>query len=75
MDGRSPDRTQAWFVNLLGWLSFLGLFAVGVVGLVGGVRGMDHVRGVDQLHPAGVAYLAVGGLAFGLVLWLVLRRA
>ncbi|QJW93787.1 hypothetical protein [Frigoriglobus tundricola] len=66
---RPGDRNpQGWFVNLLGWLSFVGLFATGVVGLTGGAAS----RG--EPHLAGVAYLLVGGLAFGLVLVVVLRR-
>lgn len=68
---RPSDRnSQGWFVNLLGWLSFVALFAVGVVGIVGGVAGL----GKSDPHIAGAAYLLVGGLAFGLVLALVLHR-
>jgi hypothetical protein len=52
---------------LAGWLSFAGLLAVGLVGLVRGTS-----QGDQQL--AGAVYLLVSGLAFGTVLTLVLRR-
>jgi hypothetical protein len=64
--GRDPNR--GWFINMMGWFSFLGLFATGVVGLIGGIV-RSEVAGF-----AGALYLLIGGLAFGVVLALVLRR-
>lgn len=63
----SDDRPRGGFVNLIGWLSFLGLFAVGIAGLAVGA-------GVREPSFAGATYLLIGGSAFGLVLALVLRR-
>ncbi|MDY3556894.1 hypothetical protein R5W24_006068 [Gemmata sp. JC717] len=64
-DGPTSDR-QGRPPNVLGWLSFIGLFMTGVIGLSGAIR-----RPPDL---AGAAYLLTGGLAFGAVVLLVLRR-
>jgi len=64
-----PDSgPQGWFPNLLGWFSFIGLFATGIIGLVGA----SPFR--QEPTWAGAAYLLIGGLAFWAVLLLVLRR-
>ena len=57
-----------WLIEVAGWLSLAGLLAVGFTGVYAG-----QVRGGDP-QPAGAAYLLVGGLAFGTILALVLRR-
>ncbi|HEY1189830.1 MAG TPA: hypothetical protein VGE74_19430 [Gemmata sp.] len=65
-DAPKTDKRSS-FPNLIGWLSFIGLFATGIIGLAGAT----HRSGPDF---AGAAYLAIGGLAFWALLALVLRR-
>ncbi|AWM40458.1 hypothetical protein GobsT_10390 [Gemmata obscuriglobus] len=63
--GPTSDR-QGFLPNVLGWLSFIGLFMTGMVGLSAAIRSAPDL--------AGAAYLLTGGLAFGAVVLLVLRR-
>ncbi|AMV25980.1 hypothetical protein VT84_16395 [Gemmata sp. SH-PL17] len=69
MEGKRDSGQSGCFINLVGGLSFLGLFATGVTGLFGGL-----IRSNEPIL-AGAAYLLVGGLAFGALLVLVIRRS
>jgi hypothetical protein len=63
-----PQHDQpGWVANLLGWLSFIGLFSIGVIG----ASGANHPGGPSLI---GAVYLVIGGLAFLTILLLVLRR-
>ncbi|VTR94248.1 unnamed protein product [Gemmata massiliana] len=69
MEGNRDSSQSGCFINLVGGLSFLGLFATGITGLFGGAVRSDDAR------LAGAAYLLVGGLAFGAILVVVIRRS
>ena len=65
---QADTRSQSMIVNCLGWLSFGGLFAIGVAGLL---RGLEMAK---EQGFAGALYLLIGGLAFTGVLALATRR-
>ena len=67
MTPTSNEERPGWVANFLGWLSFIGLFAVGLIGVSGASR-------AEGPSLAGAAYLLIGGLAFFAVLLLALRR-
>jgi hypothetical protein len=67
-DDRDPSQAGC-LINVAGWLSLAGLLATGAIGLAGGA-----IRDTKEPHWVGAAYLLIGGLAFGAVLILILRR-